>query len=343
VSDLAKWKVHGPVATLQTEHADWDLAREEWQPARGLVSTSFRPDGAASANDFYNPDGSIVHSRWFYDDAGRLTEATSQFNDGPIDRTVYSYDPAGRHMRTLQMSPDGTTTNLETCSYDAAGKKTKVRFLAIGGASAAYGTEGSEGAYPAPGATTMKTTYDERDFPSSVVFQDANGHAVTQLIFMRDNAGSLLSEEMHAGGESLLQGLVEKVPLEDREKLAALFKTVFDRSFSRTTYAYDAQGRLVERAIGMGSLGDDRTTYRYTDRNDPIEEVSEHRSRDAGLDENGAVRYKPDRVSVQRNRFEYLYDAHGNWTERIVSYQVEPNLTFQRSNIERRVITYHAE
>jgi YD repeat-containing protein len=343
VSDLAKWKVHGPVATLRTERAEWDLAREEWQPARGLVSTSFRRDGAVSATDFYNPDGSIVYSRSFYDDAGRLTETTSQFNDGPIDRTVYSYDPAGRHLRTLQMSHDGTTTNLETCNYDAAGKRTKVRFLASGGASAAYGTEGSERAYPAPGATTMTTTYDERTFPSNVVFQDVNGNAVTQLIFMRDSAGRLLSEEMHSGGESLLQGLVEKVPLEDRDKMAALFKAVFDRSFSRTTCAYDAQGRLVEREDRMGSLSDDHTTYRYADRNDPIEEVSEHRSREAGLDESGAVRYAPDRVSVQQNRFEYVYDPHGNWTERIMSYRVEPNLTFQRSNIERRVITYHAE
>ena len=79
------------VATLRTEHAGWDLAREQWQPARGRASTSFRPDGTVSANDFFNPDRSIVHSRWFYDAAGRLTETTSQFNDGPIDRTAYSY------------------------------------------------------------------------------------------------------------------------------------------------------------------------------------------------------------------------------------------------------------
>ena len=50
-------------------------------------------------------------------------------NDGPIDRTVYFYDPAGRHIRIMQLRHDGTQTVLEACSYDADGRKTKVRFL----------------------------------------------------------------------------------------------------------------------------------------------------------------------------------------------------------------------
>jgi hypothetical protein len=55
----------------------------------------------------------------------------------------------------------------------------------------------------------------------------------------------------------------------------------------------------------------------------------------------GAVHYMPDRVNVQYNRFEYRYDAQGNWTERVVSYRLEPNPDFQRSNVERREITYY--
>jgi hypothetical protein len=45
---------------------------------------------------------------------------------------------------------------------------------------------------------------------------------------------------------------------------------------------------------------------------------------------------------LQRNRFVYRYDAQGNWIERMVWYRLEPNLDFQRSNVERRAITYHA-
>lgn len=34
------------------------------------------------------------------------------------------------------------------------------------------------------------------------------------------------------------------------------------------------------------------------------------------------------------------YDAHGNWTERIVSQRLEPNANERPSNIERRTISY---
>ncbi len=149
--DFAIWKVHGPVAILRTENAMWDMARAEWQPPRGLVSTSFRPDGAVSATDFHNPDGSVLHSRWLYDEAGRLIESNTQFNDGPIDKTVYFYDDAGRHVRTLQLSHDGTETVSETCTYDAIGQKTKVRFLGVRGPNTGYFIEGSEHGYSAPG------------------------------------------------------------------------------------------------------------------------------------------------------------------------------------------------
>ena len=141
MSDLAKYKVRGPLATLRTEHVTWDMARKEWQPARGFVTTSFRRDGAVSASDFHNPDGSVAHSRWLYDEAGRLIESSTQFNEGPLDRVVYSYDKAGRHLRTVQLSHDGTQTESETCSYDASGKKTKVRFLAFAGQTPAMGSK----------------------------------------------------------------------------------------------------------------------------------------------------------------------------------------------------------
>ena len=90
----------------------------------------------------------------------------------------------------------------------------------------------------------------------------------------------------------------------------------------------------------MGSLAEDSTTYRYDAHDDPIEETVEHRSREGSFDEIGNMHYTSDRVNVQHNRLEYRYDAHGNWTERIVSCRPEAEPGFQRSNIERRAITY---
>lgn len=89
-------------------------------------------------------------------------------------------------------------------------------------------------------------------------------------------------------------------------------------------------------------MHEDRTTYDYDGVHDePTEETTETSSRGATL-EDGAIHYQPAPLSTQHNRFEYSYDTHGNWTERIVSIQYETDADFQRSNIERRTITYFA-
>ena len=189
----------------------------------------------------------------------------------------------------------------------------------------------------------MTTTYGEWDLPAKVVFQDANHNSVTEVIFTRDNAGRLLSEVMRSNGESHFPDFLDKVPPEQRERMAALLQKVFGEPNSSTAYTDDPQGRIVERTRKMGSLSEDRSTYRYDDHDDPNEETTEHKNREARINENGAVDYTADRVTVQHNRFEYLYDAQGNRTEKTASYQVEPNPDFQRYDIERRAITYHAD
>jgi hypothetical protein len=244
MSDLAKWKVHGPVGTLRTEFATWDLNQEDWQPVQHFTVTSFRPDGTISTSDTHNPDGSIAHSRWLYNDAGRLTESNSCLNDGPIGRAVYFYDEAGRHVRTAQLSHDGTQTDSEICTYDAQSKRTKVRLLGLGGANTAYGIEGTDMALAAPGATMMTITYDEKDLATKVLFHDANHNLLRYVIFMRDSAGNLLNVEMHVGGESLFQDLANKVPSEGREGMAVMLKQAFGEAFSSTTYVYDTQAGL---------------------------------------------------------------------------------------------------
>jgi hypothetical protein len=112
--------------------------------------------------------------------------------------------------------------------------------------------------------------------------------------------------------------------------------------FSETNYVYDAQGRLIEKTNSMFNLGLDRTTYRYEDGDDPIEETIERSHRGANLAEDGTLQYTPDKVVVQQNRFAYRYDDHKNWVERTVLIRNEGNADFQPSNITRRAITYHS-
>jgi hypothetical protein len=354
VSDLAKWNVHGPVKTLKSEFATWHQDRQDWHPDHRIDVASFDPVGKISSTDVHNPNGTIAHSRWFYDDAGRMLESNSWMNDEPIDRILYVYDESGRPIRATHLDSNGTRRDAEVCSYDPDGRKTKVQFLYpreadseciagnACGASTGYAIEGTDIAFGAPGATTLTITYDERSLPAKVSFHDAHRQLLTYAILTRDRAGRLLSVERHQGEKSPFQGYLDKAPAEQRERLAAVLKEALGETLSSTRYEYDAKGRLVTRENRMGKLGEDYTTYRYQDHDDPVEETIEHRSREGRVDESGNVQYSSNRVNLQHNRLEYLYDEYGNWTERIVSLRLESEPEFRRCNVQRRTITYYS-
>jgi hypothetical protein len=350
MSDLATWKLHGPVATLRTETATWDAGQQDWKPEPLFTVTTFRPDGQISTSDTHIPGGSVAHMHYLYDDANRQIELHSWMNDKPPYKSACFYDDAGRYVRSVHLDDDGTQTDLEISTYDADGRRTGVRYVHFPGkddrelgASTHFAIEGTDITIRAPGATRMITAYDEKDLPTQVILQDANHNSLREVILVRDGAGRLLKVETHVAGESLFQEIVDRVSLEDGERTAVALKQIFGESLSGTAYAYDSRGRLLERTSSMGTLKNDHTTYHYDgDHDEPIEEITEQRHGEANVDDNGNVHYASESVNTQHNRFEYRYDAHGNWTERIVSFQTEGSPDFQRSNIERGTITYLA-
>jgi hypothetical protein len=349
MSDLAKWKIHGPVATLRTERATWDAEGQAWKPEPYFTETSFRRDGALSSSDTHNPNGSIAHSQWLYDVLGRLTESDSWMNNEAPQRTLYIYDEAGRHIRTTYQKDDGGLTDLETCTYDADGKQTKTRLLPVtaqgragnGATSIGYSIEDTDMMLGAPGATLMTTTYAGTGRPAKVILEDTNHKTVTEVHFVRDTQGRLQSVETIVG-ESQFNDFADRVSAVHREASAAVLKQIFGDAFSLTTYSYDSQGRVIEKTNTMATMHDEHTTYSYDGVHaEPIEETTESRSRGATL-EDGAIHYNPDIVSTQHTRFEYQYDRHGNWIEQIISYKSNSNAEFQRLSRERRTITYYA-
>ena len=60
MSDLARWKVRGPVRTLRNEHAEWDPSQDTWRAPRSFSTVTFRHDGQVSDRECHNPDGSAV-------------------------------------------------------------------------------------------------------------------------------------------------------------------------------------------------------------------------------------------------------------------------------------------
>ncbi len=285
MSDRAKWKVRGRVRTLRAEFAEWDPRQEVWQAPRRVSSVTFHPNGTIRESEHQNPDASISRSTYLYDDVGRLVEVQFWMNDGPMSKVLHSYDDAGRPLHTVNVAQDRTVRESETYRYDGGGRKTKVQLVDC--ANCFYGFEGTEHAYGAPGAATMTVTYDERDQPADVLFHDPDHNLLQRVVFTRDRDGRLVSEEIVRG--ELLQNALDSAPPEERARANALLATVFgpDQTLSRTTYAYDQRGRRVERRTRMGTLGENRTTFRYDDYDNPVEETTEDRSREVNIDENG--------------------------------------------------------
>ncbi|HEY2002330.1 MAG TPA: hypothetical protein VGG80_08425, partial [Acidobacteriaceae bacterium] len=227
MGDLAKWKIHGPVATLRTENAEWDADRQDWKPARYFILTSFRRDGAIDSSETHNPGGSIAHSRWLYDNAGRLTECDSWMNDEPAQKVLYFYDEAGRPTRTAQLRADGTQTDFETSTYDADGKETKTRVLPItakdpagnGATSIGYSIEGAD--------------YGGADQPARVILEDADHNPLHEVRFTRDASGRPLTVEITMG-ESQFNDFADRVSADHREVAAAVLKQILGDAFSRT-------------------------------------------------------------------------------------------------------------
>jgi len=333
--------------------AEWNPEAGDWWPLKIRFVATFRPDGHLSEIKHHNPDGSVPRAVRVYDEAGRLTEDQWWSNEVLTRRVVHTYDVGGRPASAVTVDVGGTKRETELCRYDENGRKTKVVVLPVPESSGAacsagscgtmYGVEGTDVAYSAPGATTSTTTYDEHDRPSEVTFHDADDALVSRVVFSRDQDGRVLSERMEfAGPRGLLGPAIDAdMPTDEQASLMELLKTVFDdQTFSVATYVYDEKGRRVESVRCMGKLSEERVTVRYDDFDNPVEEVRLDVGREMRMDD-GAVKSEERPSHVQHVRFEYRYDAHGNWIERIVWQRMEPNTDEQRSNIERRMIAYH--
>jgi len=338
VSDLAKWKVHGPVKSVKSSHATWDPASEGWTESGPVNFAWFRHDGKLSKTEVLNLDGSVYFCEWQCDETGQATGLLSGMRGGEIGETRYLYDEHGRHVKTVVIEPDGSAADSETYNYDDAGRKTKTKFLRNPRFNVSYSIEGTSTAVGCPGATAISTTYDDDNLPSEVCFLNVDGKLIERVTLLRDEAGRLLKEEVTMIGSPPWHGMYFG---EHQEAAEAAISQIFADAFSSTSYTHDACGRLVERDHRMGTLGEDRTIYGYEDRDDAVEETTEHTTREASLNEDGAIRYSPGTSNVQHNRFDYIYDSHGNWTSRTVSFRLEPESAFGLSNVERREIEYY--
>jgi YD repeat-containing protein len=243
---------------------------------------------------------------------------------------------------TVQVSDDGSRHQSETFSYDDAGLKTRLQYLPAG--FDAYTVDETERSYIVPGAATSTTLYDDHNRATEVLVHDASHVLLHHVTLTRDGDGRLLSEDVWLGGAGPFPALAEKmenVAPDRRAELEQLLTNAFvNRTFSSTTFDYDQNGRLLRKTARLGVLDEERTTYRYDGRDNPIEAITEGRRREMGI-EDGTVLSREQPMLEHRTRFDYRYDPWGNWTERVTLMGIDTEKAFQRTAIDRRINTYY--
>jgi YD repeat-containing protein len=110
------------------------------------------------------------------------------------------------------------------------------------------------------------------------------------------------------------------------------------RNFTRTTYTYDADGRLIEQHHYIGHSMEETTRIVYNDHSDKLEERQfttgdPNPPRDAQSGEPQSAAPPPSQES--QVRYSYKYDTFGNWTEQAISSSTSPNA------VTRRTIIYY--
>jgi YD repeat-containing protein len=112
------------------------------------------------------------------------------------------------------------------------------------------------------------------------------------------------------------------------------------RTFMRTTYSYDADGRLIEKHTHMGPSMEIVTNIAYNDHSDKLEEQTItigdlNPSKSAQSAEASSAAPPTSQESV--TRYSYKYDTFGNWTEQAISSPTSPN----NVTVTRRTILYY--
>ena len=209
-----------------------------------------------------------------------------------------------------------------------------------------YGVEGAQQAYGAEAVATITTLFDDREQSCEALFHNHNGALVLRVVLSRDDAGRLIAEESRSGDEPpfpFAQVLANTPPEEETETMSVL-EQLFSphKAMWSTTYGYDEPGRQITRSTVLAGISQERMTREYDEYDNPIREIEERTSGELVADESGNLQSANPKSFRYEVRYEYKYDSHGNWTERVVSVRYETNPDFQRSNVERREIIYYS-
>src|SRR5690349_17127883 len=178
MTDLERWKLRGPVRTLNTEIAEWDQSAGSWGSPRHFTEVTFDVEGRLLQLEQPGPAGAVARSTYLYNAHGQLAEIQHGTSIGAVTSVWrHEYDGAGRLAEVLRTTADGARVVVKTNTYDAAGRRSTTEALPPEGPNMAVSAsiDGSELGYSAPGAARIVTNYDPLGHATDASFLDAAG------------------------------------------------------------------------------------------------------------------------------------------------------------------------
>ena len=347
ISDREKAGLRGPVQQCTEERIT--PAFENF-PATSYVSINkYSPEGRIlqSATGNSVESAQEFSTTYTYDSTGRLLKKTTTNLSSPATESKYNYDEKGRII-----SITGDPLGISTFEYDDKGRKIRIMsppsepVIPPDTAYMLPMPEDQDAHLPIPAGGHTKILFNEQDQPVEWQVSDANGNLVNRLIRTYDSNGQVA--EIRYTMENLLFSL----PAEAQQQIMAepgaaeelaqhLTKLLGEqRNFMRTTYMYDADGRLTQKHTHMGPSMETIANITYNDHSDKLEEHEittgdPNPPKDAQSAE--ASSGAPPISQKSEARYSYKYDTFGNWTEQAISSATSPNDV----TVTRRTIMYY--
>src|SRR6266566_6545963 len=343
MSDREKAGLRGPVAICVQEN-DWG------DGGKLSTTTEYSPDGKLLATRTSQPDGSEWVTMQTYDADGRLTKIISGKSSEPGAETLYAYDEAGRLLAITNNPERGGRTEFH---YDEQGCKTVQSFgpeTLQRAQNSMYGGPPWDAAVGAgigvPVGGNITTIYNG-DQPTEAQIHDSEGRIVSRIVRSYDGHGRISEEKQIQENPALI--FADRFSAEQRAQLndkqleamnTAMKSMPSGRSGTGMSYAYDAQGRVIEMR-DRNFVFDKVTTTSYNEHGDKSLERETMTGNSAvpvgvafSVDENGTLipikhaAEPPASFPLRPEsdvRYSYQYDSYGNWTEQTVNHASSPD------------------
>jgi hypothetical protein len=353
ISDREQRGLRGPVKSCVDERTYPGATDPEGNRSRSFSSaqtSEFDTGGRILAMRIRNADGSEWVTRYSYDTAGRLLKTDAGLEGKPPKQTLCSYDQQGR---LQQISSADKPDDPIVFRYDEQGRKTKIQTSRPADyqpnvASAGSPFEAADRPPNFPDGGTTTTIYDENDRAVEVQVHNGRGELVTRAVRTYNAQGHIAEEKQ------ILDDPVMLFPPEHRAKMAQeagvsedevkqglraqLTKLMAGQSGPYSvSYSYDANGRIThtDRQIFTNQ---DQIDTTYNEHGDVESEITRNTRLPGETDPTAPA---PGPGPYSEVRYTYQYDQHGNWIEKIVAYRSGPDGAFQPSTTSTRKLTYY--